>query len=106
MSRLIDQLGVVVLDPFDPYLHVLSARPWSYTHATHIAPHPRIYYSVEYATLTAPITMGQQLASPADAGKPPVVSFNGTDATKTYVAVLFITALISTINRSHAQLSF
>jgi hypothetical protein len=42
--------------------------------------------SVEYGTLTAPITLGQQLASPADAGKPPVVSFNGTDATKRRVA--------------------
>lgn len=48
--------------------------------------------SVEYATLKAPITMGQQLASPADAGKPPVVSFNGTDATKTCVSFFKILA--------------
>lgn len=46
--------------------------------------------SVEYATLKAPITMGQQLASPADAGKPPVVSFNGTDATKTCVSFFIL----------------
>ena len=38
--------------------------------------------SIEYAGLKGPITMGQQLASPKDAGKPPVVSFNGTDAAK------------------------
>ncbi len=41
---------------------------------------------MDYATLKAPITLGQTLASPADAGTPPVVSFNGTDATKRRVA--------------------
>lgn len=54
-----------------------------------LSPHKNTHrlHSVEYATLKAPITMGQQLASPADAGKAPVVSFNGTDAAKTYVRV-------------------
>lgn len=66
-----------------------ALAPPSLTYPSKSQTHPHKYHSIDYTELKGPITMGQQLASPAQAGDPPLVSFTGTDATKLCVSCMF-----------------